>query len=326
MASLLLATQAMATRFELVLHGPDPTHLRSAGEEAIAEIQRLDATLSAYRPESEIATLNRLAHLHPVQVSPEVFHLLQHAVVLSQATHGTFDVTVGPLLQAWGFVRGSGHPPDPATLATALAAVGPRQLLFNPSDFTIRFAHPNTRLDLGAIGKGYAIDRAASVLRDADVHNALLHGGTSTALALGSPETTDAWRIAIDPPFHSPNSSPPPSPLAIIELHDEALSVSAVWGKGFTHQGSFHGHIIDPRSGRPAQGALLAAMILPSATESDALSTALLVRTTEMVERLRSSQAPARCLVALASPTPPGFRLVAYGIPIPPSPPPHPAA
>jgi thiamine biosynthesis lipoprotein len=314
MASVQLATLAMATRFEFVLQGSRPSALRSAGEEAIAEIQRLDATLSVHRPESEIAALNRDAGSQPVRVSPEVFRLLQHAIVLSQAASGAFDITVGPLLKAWGFVRGTGHLPDPTLLETARATIGPHQVVFDEASMTIQFAHPGTRIDLGAIGKGYALDRAAALLQEAGVANALLHGGTSTAVAWGQPENTDAWRIAIDPPLAEPAPSVPPSPIAVAELHNESLSVSAVWGKGFSQDGLFYGHIIDPRTGHPTQGALLAAMILPSATESDALSTALLVRGSEMVSCLREANAPARCLVAIPIDEPPGYRIDAWGI------------
>ncbi len=309
MATVRLAAVAMATRFELVLHGPNPTALRSGGEEAIAEIHRIDATLSAHRPESEIAALNRHAATQAVRVSPEVFRLLRHAVVLSQATQGAFDITVGPLLQAWGFVRGTGHLPDLEQLEEARTSVGSDRLSFDDTSFDIRFTHLATRVDLGAIGKGYALDRAATILQEAGVQHALLHGGTSTAIAFGQPETTEAWRIAIAPP--NPEST---KPLGVVELHDESLSVSAVWGKGFTHAGRHFGHVIDPRTGQPVEGAVLAALVLPSATETDALSTALLVRAAEMVERLRAAQAPARCLVAVPSSSPSGFDIIRYGI------------
>ncbi|MGE3308368.1 MAG: FAD:protein FMN transferase [Limisphaerales bacterium] len=334
MASLQLATQAMATRFELVLHGPRPTALRSAGEEAIAEIQRLDAALSVHQPGSEIAALNRDAARHPVRVSPEVFHLLQRAVLLSQVTGGAFDITVGPLLQAWGFVRGSGHLPEPAQLEQARAAIGPAQLVFHPDEYTVEFAHPSTRIDLGSIGKGYALDRATDFLREAGVTRALVHGGTSTAVALGTPEDAEAWKIAIAPPVSSgdslelqpprpsPSSSPAPwpappplQPLAVVALHDESLSVSAVWGKGFSADGRYYGHVIDPRTGQPTQGAVLAAMIDASATVSDALSTALLLRGSELIDLLRQAKAPCRCLVATPTADPPGYQLDSLGIP-----------
>jgi len=299
MATVQVATLAMATRFELILHGPNPTALRAAGEEALAEIQRLDATLSAHRPESEISALNRSAGTSPVRVSPEVFRLVQHAQVLSQATRGAFDITIGPLLQVWGFMRGILPFPTQEQVNEARASVGSHLLECDADAFTIRFVHPRTRLDLGSIGKGYALDRAALILREAGVCHALLHGGTSTAIAFGHPSDTDAWKVAIAHP--DPEIT---TPAAIVELHDESLSVSAVSGKGFTHEGRFYGHVVDPGTGYPVSGARLAAVVLPSGTESDALSTALLIRPTEILERLHHAQAPMRCLVGLVSENP----------------------
>jgi thiamine biosynthesis lipoprotein len=307
----------MATRFEFVLQGASEVALRAAGEEAIAEILRVEAALSLYRADSEIATINREAATRPVRVSPEVFGLLRHALLLSRATGGAFDVTVGPLLRAWGLMCGTGHLPAATELEEARASVGADLVLLEEDGFTVRFARPGVMVDLGSIGKGYALDRAAEFLREAGVEAALLHGGTSTAVGWGRPAEADAWKVAIDPPpCREPDSNlaREVSPLAVVELREESLSVSAVWGKGFEADGRYYGHVLDPRRGAPVQGVLLAAMILPSATESDALSTALLVRGAEMVEVLRIGAAPARCLVVESWPGPPGYRVVASGI------------
>jgi thiamine biosynthesis lipoprotein len=130
-------------------------------------------------------------------------------------------------------------------------------------------------IDLGAIGKGYAIDCAARVLREAGVTSALLHGGTSTTCAIGAPPGAEAWQVAVASSPDAGGHEPPPR--AVIRLRDEALSVSAVWGRSFESGGKSYGHVLDPRTGRPAARAVLAAVALPSATETDALSTALLV-------------------------------------------------
>lgn len=278
MPTVALARNAMATRFEIVLHGPTESRLRAAGEEALNEIERLEAQLSFYRPTSEISRLNALAAESRVRVEPELFRLLQHALQLARETRGAFDITVAPLMRAWGFTKGTGQVPDPKALAEAKACTGWRHVELDDREFTVRFARPGVMLDLGAIGKGYALGRAAEILREDGITNALLHGGTSTACALGSPPDADAWKVAIERP-HAPVSPAIPSPeniLATVELHDESLSVSAVWGKCFTVDARLFGHVIDPRTGEPAQGAMLAAVALPSATETDALSTALL--------------------------------------------------
>ncbi|MCI0537851.1 MAG: FAD:protein FMN transferase, partial [Verrucomicrobiales bacterium] len=262
----------MATRFELVLHGENGVALRAAGEEALAEIQRLDAQLSLYRPTSEIAHLNALAAERAVRVEPSLFRLLQQAGRLSRETNGGFDITIGPLMRCWGFMGGSGEMADESAVAEARSKVGMNLVELNENDFTVRFSRRGVMLDLGAIGKGYALERAAEILRENGIASALLHGGTSTVCAIGAPPETPAWNIAIaNPATHFLAASEPrenvPSeerPLVVVPLKDHALSVSAVWGKSFSSAGRILGHVLDPRTGAPVQQALAAAVIVPS--------------------------------------------------------------
>ena len=274
MTTITLALHAMATRFEIVLHGDNPAALRAAGEEALRQVEQLEAQLSLFRAGSEIAHLNACAAKKSVRVTPSLFALLQHAQNLCEETGGAFDITVAPLVRCWGFMGGDGRFPRPEEVAEARAKVGLALVRLNPADFTVQFARAGVMLDLGAIGKGYAVERAAEVLREAGVGSALVHGGTSTVQALGMPPGEEFWKIAIETP--SPGPDAPPTLLATVPLKDEAMSVSGVWGNSFQVGGRTYGHIIDPRTGEPAIGTVLAAVVLPSATETDALSTALL--------------------------------------------------
>ena len=309
--TVAVARHAMATRFEIVLHGANAASLRAAGEEALNEIARLEDQLSLYRPTSEIARVNARAHLEPVRVSPELFALLQHAQQLHRETNGAFDITIGPLMRCWSFMGGSGALPDPAALAEARTKVG--MDLVQLDDLTVRFARPGVMLDLGAIGKGYAIERAAELLREAGVTSAMLHGGTSTVFAIGQPPDVDGWEIAIEQPTsevwssaftRSETTEPsrnlrdgtPNLPLATILLRNEALSVSAVWGKSFQSGTKTFGHVLDPRTGEPADRAVFAAVITRSATESDALSTALLTDGPEAAGRIAALRPGTRTL------------------------------
>lgn len=290
-----LACHAMATRFEFVLYGQNPLALRAAGEEAIEEIHRLEAQLSLYRPSSEIAHVNARAAREAVRVTPRVFALLELSQKLSAETSGAFDITIGPLVHSWGFMGGAGKLPAEEELGKARAKVGIHLLHLNRNDFTVRFMTEGVMLDLGAIGKGYAIDCASEIVREAGVTRALLHSGTSTVSAIGSPPSEEHWKIAIEHPLNQLKASNPIAdkparvtraadepqessfkPLTTICLKDESLSVSAVWGKSFQAGGRILGHVLDPRSGTPVTGAVLATVVLPSATETDALSTALL--------------------------------------------------
>jgi thiamine biosynthesis lipoprotein len=221
---------------------------------------------------------------------------------------------------------GSGALPSPEQIAEARAQVGMQHVVLDDKRFTIRFDRPGMMIDLGSIGKGYALELATETLIEAGVQNALVHGGTSTVCAMGRPLGGEVWKVGIDAPppdedgekrsgeqegrtggskskskskskkssqgangldngrkqppeqaTHPPGISEPTRPLAIVELKDEALSVSGVHGKSFRAHGRTYGHVIDPRTGVPAQGALLAAVVLPSAAETDAFSTALLL-------------------------------------------------
>jgi thiamine biosynthesis lipoprotein len=181
------------------------------------------------------------------------------------------------------------------------------------ANFTVRFAREGVMLDLGAIGKGYAVSQVVEILRAAGVASALIHGGTSTIYAIGHPPEAEFWNIAIERPPVAPGgpaageterhrcagecrlslsereragATARSSVLAalsaekwpnVVPLRDEAMSVSAVWGRFFEADGKLLGHVIDPRTGQPASRALLTVVVLPSATETDALSTALLV-------------------------------------------------
>jgi thiamine biosynthesis lipoprotein len=264
----------MATRFEFVLHGVDAARLRAASEEALDEVDRVENQLSLFRPHTDVARINAGAAYGPVRVIPEVFRLIERAVAWSRATEGAFDITAGAWMRAWGFHE-SGAP-----LAEE-AISGARLLELDPGAFTVRFARPGMRLDLGAFGKGYALDRAADLLREAGVTSALLHGGTSSIFAIGTPPECAAWKVAL------------PTGEAVA-LREESLSVSATWGRTREVGGIRRGHVIDPRCGEPVPGPRMAAVACPLAANSDALSTALLVLGPEGRESIRLAMPGAR--------------------------------
>lgn len=345
MIAVTLARRAMATRFELVLYGDHAPSLQAAGEEALDEIERCDAQFSLYRAGSAVADLNARAHRRPVRVDPRLFHLLQTARQLHADTAGAFDVTVGPLVRCWGFMGPRGAPPSPAALAEARDRVGMQWVALDPDRCTVRFLREGMMLDLGAIGKGHAIEQAVQLLADAGITRALLHGGTSTIATLGAPPDADAWHVGIALPPPSPASAPPPpaapapapalrnpvlrvctgawaaqppadqAPLAVVPLRDASLSVSAAHGKSFEAGGQTCGHVLDPRTGHPAAAAHLAAVVWSSATESDALSTALLALGVGGLDLLRQRRRALKGLVVqpgAGGPAP--FRVEARGI------------
>jgi thiamine biosynthesis lipoprotein len=276
------AREAMATRFEVAMHGDDPTRLRAAGGEALDEITRLEGMLTIHEPTSEIAHCNNRAAHEPVPVSPEVYALLQRCHELTEETAGAFDITIAPLMRCWRFINDTGTVPAEDEIEQARACVGTRYVELDEANCTVRYAREGVMLDLGSIGKGYALECAAALLTENEFENFLIHGGTSTVCARGTQPDGIPWRIAIE---HPDEGEPP---LRIVDLHDESLSVSGIGGKSFIDaDGNEQGHVIDPRTGRPTQAARVAAVICESATESDALATALLTEGSALLPRLR---------------------------------------
>ena len=293
------AREAMRSRFEIVIVDAEssPAAIRAAAEEALQEIAEVEGWLSAYRTDSLLYAVNATAADTSVRVDGRLFAFLQRAMALSEATDGAFDLTIGPLLRLWGLGHGAegGRLPSEDEIAATKALVGMAQNVVLDADAqTVAFARPGVRLDPGAIGKGYALDRAADILRDAGIQNALLHGGTSSAIALGAPpDDSDGWPVLVRHPANDEIL------VADLRLRDLSLSVSAVHGKSFEIDGERYGHVIDPRTGRPTKSALLAAVVAPSATLTDALSTAALIGGREGIGALQARFADALFYVAV---------------------------
>lgn len=266
------ATYAMGTRFEILLRGAAPERLRAAADQALQEITELDSQLSRFNPLSDVTRLNALSGRQAIGVNAALAALLAESIRYSKLTGGAFDVTVGPLVQLWRGAGETGVAPSTEELQAARDLCGANILVVSQSERTARLAVQGACLDLGAIGKGYAIDRAVCVLRDCGVREALIHGGSSTCSAFSEAGPASApWLVRVQHP-HNPERG-----IAEVRLESQALSVSAPHGRLLWAGGREWGHVLDPRTGLPAGGARLSAVRCSSALASDALSTALLV-------------------------------------------------
>src|SRR6266446_711911 len=168
------SVEAMGSTYSLVLYGEDRSRLEGASEDAFEEVRRLDRMLSNYRPDSEWSEVNRHAAERPVKVSAELFQLLSACVDYSRRSEGAFDISVGPLMKVWGFYKGSGHLPHREEVRGALSKVGYRNLILDPKAQTVQFHQPGVEIDPGGIGKGYAVDRMAAVLKEYGVKSGLI--------------------------------------------------------------------------------------------------------------------------------------------------------
>jgi thiamine biosynthesis lipoprotein len=165
---------SMGCVYTVVVYGGDLARLREAAGAALDEVDRIDRLMSHYKHDSELSRVNREAANSPVWVDPELFDFIAECLRYSRASEGAFDITVGPLMKAWGFFRGEGRMPGEAELAQARNRVGYQHVILNQKDGTIFFDRAGVELDLGGIAKGYAIDRAVAVLKRRGVASALL--------------------------------------------------------------------------------------------------------------------------------------------------------
>src|SRR5262249_11091662 len=184
---------SMGCVYTIVVYGRNIAPLREAAAAALDEVDRIDRLMSNYKNDSELSRVNREAAERAIKVDPELFEFIAECLRYSRESDGAFDITVGPLMKAWGFFRGEGRAPDEAELAEARNRVGYQHVILNQKDGTIFFDKMGVELDLGGIAKGYAVDRAVAVLKQHGVTSALVSSGGSTIYALGAPPGKPAW-------------------------------------------------------------------------------------------------------------------------------------
>lgn len=261
----------MGCAYAIEAYGLDAEELKGAVEAAFDEVDRIDRLMSNYKRDSALSIINREAAGHPVIVEPELFDFIVVAMRYGHESEGAFDITVGPLMKAWGFFRGEGRVPAATELDAVRRHVGLQHVMLNPAARTIAFDDSGVELDLGGIAKGYAVDRAAAVLRRRGVASALISAGGSTTYGLGAPPNRDAWDVTVRDPLHAGSVA------LTVHLRDRALSISGTSEKSFEVDGVTYSHIMDPRTGRPVQGLLSVAVLASTGTAGDALDDALFV-------------------------------------------------
>jgi thiamine biosynthesis lipoprotein len=264
---------AMACRVEVTLAPDDSRFVRAAGE-ALNEADRVEALLTVFRESSVLSRLNRDGG---GAVDPEVFGLLQTCARRHAETAGVFDITSTPLSRCWGLLRRQGRMPAESEIEAARALVGMDRVTLDSATSSVRFEKAGMALNLNAIGKGYALDRMAQVLRRHGVDHALVSAGSSSILALGGRRR--GWPIDIRSPQVASR------PLARIRLRGGAVGTSGAGEQFVIADATRYGHVIDPRSGSPAQGMISATVVTRDAARADALSTAFLIGGIELARR-----------------------------------------
>jgi thiamine biosynthesis lipoprotein len=255
----------MGSIYSVELYGRDQAKLEDAADAALEEAKRLDDLLSNYKPESEWSLINQRAARGPLQISPEMFQLLSACQEYSRQSEGAFDISVGPLMKVWGFYKGTGHLPHAAEVAAAMTRVGYRHVHLDARARTIEFDRAGIELDPGGIGKGYAVDRMVEVLKGKGIGIALVAGSGSSIYGMGAPPSmAQGWPVDIRDPWNHEKTA------VTVYLKDMSMSTSGSYEKFFRAEGKTYAHIMDPRTGYPAQGSVAVSVVTPRTIDSEA--------------------------------------------------------
>ena len=290
------ARRLMWTKFEIIAYGPNRARLAEAADAAFVEIDRLDRQMSNYSDTSELSFINRNAAREDVAVEKELFDFLKLCVEYSRTTGGAFDITVGPLMKAWGFFDKKGRVPEASELKSVTERVGFSHVLLNEGTHAIRFDREGVELDLGGIAKGYAVDKAAEILRASGVTSAFVTAGSSSICAIGAPANQPSWRVEVSDPLDRSHK------LEALEIKDRSVSTSGCHEKTFEAGGRTYCHIMDPRIGRPIEGLISATIVTQDGIEAEALSKALMVMGIEKAREFLKTRPQVRALLYYKQP------------------------
>jgi len=276
--------EAMATTFEVIILHEDARYAEQAGRAAFDELDRLEAELSRFIENSDISRINNLAPKGSLRVGLDAFECLQISTRIYDETNGAFDITIGSLLDCWLNEDKKTRTPLQQQLNLARQRTGIHFLELDEAEHTVQVLSGPVQIDLGGIGKGYAVDRMAELLRDWSIDTAVIHGGYSSVLALDAPSGTKGWPLTLSNPVNRKQT------LAGLHLQGRALSGSGL------QQGR---HIIDPRTARPVEGKRAAWACAPDAATADALSTTFMVMTPDEVKKYCSNHPDTLAMIVL---------------------------
>lgn len=282
----------MGTIAEVTVYGEDESKIDEAIEKVFKVFEDIDKEMSLYKEESELSRLNATAYENPVRISGVLMRLIQKSVWFSEITGGAFDITVGPLMEIWGFMETREALPDDGMVRDALGKAGYKKIVIDEENQTIQFKVPGMRIDLGGIAKGYAIDLAVTELMKGGIENALVNLG-GNMYALGSPPGETAWEVGVRDPRDREGI------VEILRLKNRAVATSGNYEKFVQIGPDKYSHIMDPRTGVPVSGILSVTVTADTALETDALSTAFFVMGYENAADMRNGPGNVEALFIL---------------------------
>jgi FAD:protein FMN transferase len=266
-------TEMMGTRVSInvwIDPGRDPSDAQRAVEAAFDEMARIEGLLSEWQPGSELSRLNRAAGGPPLKVGPELIEVLGRSVAISEETQGLFDVTFHAVGQLWSFQPGAA-PPTHEAIERKLPLVDHRAIEIDPEAGTVRLARPGMMVGLGAIGKGYAAERASAVLVKHGFTNHVVEAGGDTQVS--GKKAGEPWVVGVQNPDG-------PGVVGVLRTTDRAVVTSGGYQRFFEHEGRRYAHIIDPRTGWPIElerSARSVTLVASDPTDADAYCTAVIL-------------------------------------------------
>lgn len=275
---------SMGSAVNLSAFAADEPAAVAAFEKVFAEFDRLDALMSVWKEGSDVLRINGAAGKHAVAVSPETREVLHAAQEVSEWTEGKFDVTFGALSGLWKFDHDiDGQIPDRSEITSRLPLIDYRALQVDDRAGTAALARAGMKVHLGGVGKGYAIDRAVGILREAGQTDFMIQSGGD--LFISGRRGDRPWRVGIQDPRGAPNTL-----FAAIEITDAAFSTSGDYERFFVRDGRRYHHILDPDTGEPAMATRSVTIMAKTATMSDGLSTGVFIMGADkgmaLIERL----------------------------------------
>lgn len=258
----------MGTNFEIKVNGKNGGMDVKAALDKVREIAN---KIDYYDDKSELSAINNMAGISAVAVSSDTFNLIEKSIAVCRQTGGALDITIGPLMDLWNFnSRDHKEIPSGNELVYAQHLVNYNNVVINPSNEIVKLQYPGMKMDLGAVGKGYAISKARSILVERGVKSAIISAGSSIAVIgdnRGKP-----WKVGIKDPRH------PDDVVGIITLDGgQAVSTSGDYERYFELGGKRYHHILNPATGMPADESRSVTIISNDAAQADALSTAVFV-------------------------------------------------
>ncbi|WP_400073573.1 FAD:protein FMN transferase [Zobellia russellii] len=260
----------MGNRFDITVVAKDSTEANKNIDLAVAEISRIEDLISSWNPHSQTSKINKNAGKSPVKVSHELYNLIERAIGLSTLTDGAFDISYASMDKIWVFDGSMTQIPDTTAIQSSVAKVGFHNIVLNPENSTIFLKEEGMKIGFGAIGKGYAADKAKALLIETGVAAGIINA-SGDMNTWGKQPNREPWKVAITNPMDKNKV------FALLPITQGAVVTSGDYEKFVNFNSKRYSHIIDPRTGFPSTGIISVTVFAPKAELADALATSVFI-------------------------------------------------